>query len=111
MRALADDAFERRLTAHVFRHFGPKQELNSYGKIRLAVRRGIAKARSYGLLSESTVAAFVFLLFAVGQNFDAHPLAHLILTDTGIPPNMRIDGLVSAMTPNDWEAAATYRVR
>ena len=70
------------------------------------VRRGIARARSYGLTWESSITAFVVLMFVVAPNFDAHPLIRRVLTDEKVAPDLRVDQLWEETTDENWEAAA-----
>jgi hypothetical protein len=69
------------------------------------VRTGIARARSYGMTWESSITAFVVLMFVVAPNFDGHPLMTHILKDGSIEPDERIDRLCEQTTDSNWEAA------
>lgn len=70
------------------------------------VRAGIARARSYGMTWESTITAFVVLMFAVAPNFDSHPLIRRVLEDTEVKPELRIEQLWEQTTEENWEVAA-----
>lgn len=68
------------------------------------VENGIARARGYGMNYESALAAFIVILFEAAPNFDDHPLIQRILKDESVPPNSRIEELLSRATEQNWEA-------
>ena len=85
------------------------------------VRRGIQRGRVYSLTWESSLAAFVTLMFLVAPNFHADRLIHRMLTDSAIPPNERVDRICQwikepywkrmrgAYNPSAWVARAGSR--
>ena len=68
------------------------------------VQNGIARARSYGMTLESSLGAFVVLMFVAAPNFDSHPLIHRVLKDESIDPDSRIDQLWQRASEQNWEA-------
>jgi hypothetical protein len=74
--------------------------------LREMVRRGVERARAYGLTWESSLTAFVVLTFVVAPNFDGHPLIKRVLQDDDVEPDLRIDRLWELTTEENWEAAA-----
>lgn len=68
------------------------------------IKTGIAGARSYGMRWESSLGAFVVLMFVAAPNFDDHPLIQRILKDESIGPDSRIDQLWERTTDQNWEA-------
>lgn len=68
-------------------------------------RNGVARARRYGLTLESSIGAFVALMFEVAPNFDEHPLIRHALTDASVPPDERIDELPKRVPQAHWEEA------
>ncbi|MEW6730074.1 MAG: hypothetical protein AB1489_01935 [Acidobacteriota bacterium] len=68
------------------------------------VQTGIVRARKYGFEWESTIGAFVTLMFVAAPNFDDHPLILRILKDEKIPVHTRINELWSKTTEPNWEA-------
>ena len=68
------------------------------------VRNGIARARKYGISWESSIGAFVVLMFVTAPNFDEHPLIHRTLTDDSVEPNSRVDRMWERTTEENWEA-------
>ena len=70
------------------------------------VRKGIARARGYDVIWESTLTAFVAIMFVAAPNFDEHPLIQRVLKDDAIPPESRIDQLWDRTTDQNWEAVA-----
>ena len=67
------------------------------------VRNGIARARNYGMSWESSLTAFVVLMFVIAPNFDQHPNIQQVLKDTTIVPDERIDHLWERTSEEDWE--------
>jgi hypothetical protein len=70
------------------------------------VRRGVERARAYGLTWESSLTSFVVLMFVVAPNFDEHPLIKRVLQDNNVEPDLRIDRLWELTSEENWEAAA-----
>src|SRR5262245_14830183 len=54
------------------------------------VKQGITWAREYGMDWESSVTAFVVLLFVAAPNFDQHPLIQRVLKDERVEANSRM---------------------
>lgn len=118
-REVAEAAFERRVAAYVREEHGEEpvalasgeralRELDEEALLRL-VRRGIARARSHGMTWESTVTAFVVLMFTVAPNFDSHPLIRRALRDPSVEPDLRLEEIWDKVTAENWEAArASY---
>jgi hypothetical protein len=67
------------------------------------VRRAIEKGRLYSISLESSLAAFVTLMFVVAPNFDADPLVHRILTDSKIPANDRVSRACEWISNRHWK--------
>lgn len=73
------------------------------------VRSGIARARTHDLTWESTVTAFVVIMFTVAPNFDEHPLIRRALNDARFEPNARLDEMWDSTSNENWETArASY---
>lgn len=70
------------------------------------VRRGVERARAYGMTWESSITAFVVLTFVVAPNFDQHPVIRHVLADPDVPADTRLDGLWEQTTEENWQAAA-----
>jgi hypothetical protein len=69
------------------------------------VRDGIERARGYGMTFESSLAAFVVLMFVVAPNFDEHPVVQRRLSDEKVQADARVQGLAKEVPEADWEAA------
>ncbi len=69
------------------------------------IRNGISRARRYGISVESSLAAFVDLVFTVAPNFDEQAQIHAVLKDPSVPPDARVELLGEATLPQDWEQA------
>jgi hypothetical protein len=111
--------FERRLMAYLVENHEDAVVRLPTGEFRVAelpaellreiVRNGIARARSHDLTWESTVTAFVVIMFAVAPNFDEHPLIRRALKDARFEPNARLDEMWDSTTNENWETArASY---
>ena len=68
------------------------------------VRIGIKRARDYGMDWESSVIAFVVLMFVAAPSFDRHPLIQRVLKDERAEVNSRIDQLWERTSEENWEA-------
>lgn len=112
--SVADAAFVRRLAVHLRENHGDViVELpNQTSTVKQLpddvlwelVEKGIARARGYGMSWESTLTAFVALMFVAAPNFDDHPLIQRALKDDSVPPDSRIDHLWERTTDQNWEA-------
>jgi hypothetical protein len=68
----------------------------------------IARAVRYDLTWDTSITAFVAIMFAVAPNFDEQPAIRAVMNDERVPPNLRIDALWDRTTDDDWEEAALY---
>jgi len=75
-----------------------------YGRVHVA----IARAVRYDLTWDTSITAFVAIMFAVAPNFDEQPAIRAVMSDERVPPNLRIDALWDRTTDDDWEEAALY---
>ena len=69
------------------------------------VRLGIERARSYDFTWESSITAFIVLMFKVAPNFDQHPLIARALKDARFAPEERVEKIWERVTSKNWEAA------
>lgn len=69
------------------------------------INNGLARGRKYGLSWESSLTAFVALMFEIAPNFDEHPRIQQVLRDESVPPDSRIDMLLERISDQDWEEA------
>jgi hypothetical protein len=69
------------------------------------IENGIARARVYGLSFESSLSAFVTLMFVVAPNFDENPSIHQVLTDEKTETNSRLDNLWGRTSEENWATA------
>lgn len=112
---VADEAFAEQVVDHVL--WEHAEELVQIGEttlevaeisdvvLREMVREAIRRARSYGLRWESTLTAFVALMFVIAPNFDEHPLIQRVLRNDREPPDSRIDLLMAEISDESWDAA------
>ena len=114
-QARADADFKDRLARHILKEHAhvsvglPGRESKVVeipeGVLREMVGNGLARARGYGMRYESSLAAFVSLMFAVAPNFDEHPVIRRVLLDESEPPDLRIELFDEYVTNENWEAA------
>jgi hypothetical protein len=72
------------------------------------VQNGIARGRRYDLTSESSLAAFVAIMFVAAPNFDSHPLIQIVLQDPDVAPDRRIENLWRRISLQNWRAVEAY---
>ena len=113
---VADAEFVERLAVHVRAEhadapvFLPEGEttvgLLTDERLHEMVRRGVERARSYGITWESTLGAFVTIMFVAAPNFDEHPLIRRVLSDEKVDANARVERLWELTTEENWEVVA-----
>ncbi|MEW6210761.1 MAG: hypothetical protein AB1631_20520 [Acidobacteriota bacterium] len=113
-KATADAAFVRRVASYLREKHG--EVIVELPNATMAVkqipedmlcemaRKGVERAREYGMTWESSLTAFVVLMFVTAPNFDDHPLIQRAMRDESIPPDLRIDQLWERTTDQNWEA-------
>jgi hypothetical protein len=72
--------------------------------VREMVANGLARARRYGLTWESSLTAFVALMFTVAPNFDEQPAIHRVLMNDRLPPDERFE-LLQRIRDRHWRDA------
>src|SRR5215208_5758740 len=102
-RPVAEAAFVRRVVERLREHHAdtviqlPNEVILvkqiSDDRLYEMARFAIARAREYGMDWESSVTAFVVLMFVAAPNFDKHPLLQRVLRDERVAVNSRIDQL------------------
>ncbi|HEY6334111.1 MAG TPA: hypothetical protein VI756_32650 [Blastocatellia bacterium] len=115
---VADAAFAARLAKYLRANHADAVVRISSGAVAVArlpeatltkiVRSGMSRARGYGLTSESSLAAFIVLMFLAAPNFDAHPLIQRVLQDKDSEPDNRINNLWARVSPQNWKAVYGY---
>jgi hypothetical protein len=89
--------YENRMVIHLNKFFQPQCKLLGDAKLRETIHYGIARAKSYAIISERDVCKYIDLMLAFGRDFDKDPnysLAQQILTDKAIlDPTQRINKL------------------
>lgn len=115
LQSQAEAGFEKRVIRHILENHRYLAVRFPDRTIRVAeapekllceiIRNGIVRARSYGMKHESSLAAFVSLMFAVAPNFDDHPLIRGVLRNETEPPDSRIELFGEEVTDENWEEA------
>jgi hypothetical protein len=112
---VAEQAFIRRVVEHL-RQQHPEAVVQLAGEVllirqlgetqlRRLVGSGLARARALGMDWESSLMAFVVLMFVVAPNFDEHPLIQRVLKDERVAANARLGQLWERTSDENWEAA------
>jgi len=111
----AEERFVDRLVQHLREHHGQAtvklpgeiQQLENLSELTLKdlVRRGVARARAFGLTWESTITGFVAIMFEVAPNFDRTPVAQAVRQASLDISDARLNLLLAAATSDDWERA------
>jgi len=104
----AEAEFRRRVVAHLRKHHAEAIEEFGDEELDLLVQAGIAKARSYGLTWQLTIAGFVALMIEVGPNFDRFTPIQKLLADDRLPPDERFDRILKSLPAEVWERAAEF---
>ena len=115
IEAVAQENFVRRIAAHLLAEY-PKAVVNLPEDEKFTVdelpeetlhdliRVGIKRARGHQLTHESSIAAFVAVMFEVAPNFDTHRLSQVLLSDEEIEPNARLEELLNVLNEKNWES-------
>lgn len=115
MSAVAEANFERRLAAHIRQSYpasmvkppdGGEFSVSQLTEDALTglVRAGIAKSRKYEMSHESSIAAFVALMFDVAPNFDRFRLCAVLLDDEEKQADLRIEDILAVLSEKNYEA-------
>lgn len=75
-------------------------------KLRQMVEVGIGRARRNRLTMDTSITAFVALMFEVAPNFDEHPRVRQFLVERNTAPDDAIFQLSDYLTAKDWEEAS-----
>jgi hypothetical protein len=111
---ITEAAFERRIVDHLLQRHADEVVRLPAGERAIAelpdetlqgmVRTGVARARSYGLTWESSIFAFVTLMFVAAPNFDEHPIINHILKSVDVEPDLRVNKLWELTSEGTWAA-------
>ena len=111
LRPQADAEFVKRILQHLRKTKVGDVAATPDDLLFSRIRAALTRTRSYQFELESTLVAFVALMFEFSPNFDEHPKVHSILTDRKIPVESRIDELVLRMTDSDWDEVTSQSHR
>ncbi|AGY59790.1 DUF4123 domain-containing protein [Gloeobacter kilaueensis] len=101
--SLAEAAFVEKLLKHLRTHHEGSVSTLSDTELKSRVRFGLQQARRYGITWESSLTAFVGLMFEFAPNFDEHTRIKAVLNDPAIHPNRRVRALIGRTTVQDWQ--------
>lgn len=110
---LASTSFEGSVTEHLrkvhagvlVRFAGGQSAIGELpeAKLRRYARFAIEKGRGYGLIWQSSLAAFAAIAFVTAPNFDAHPAIRAELTNPLVPNNAKPDHLCAMVPETVWQ--------
>ena len=105
-------SFEDRMLEHVTEFFPEKCEKLGEKDTRETIRKGVLKARKYGVLSEYDMCIFIDVMFAYGDDFDVDPelpWAGEVLNDPAIwNPTYRVNRLFDAAMDHQKKGAKAH---
>ena len=107
-RDAASPCLADRLAADLRRDYVDETDELSDELLLDRVNYGIEGAKRYDLTTRRSIAAFVFLMFAVGPRFDAQPRVGRILSDRAKDPDVRIDLILALVPEADWLRARSF---
>ena len=112
---VSETAFEDRIVGFLLERYPALEVQISAGRktvkdldpedFRVMVQTGVLRAREYGMTRETSLTSFVMLMFVIAPNFDEHPQIRLILNNSKINPEERIDLICQQANDGMWEAA------
>lgn len=70
------------------------------------IKAGIAKARLFGLIDQSSVSIFVELLYIVGPSFYQHTLISPFFNQKALSSEASFEDMLATITPQQWENVA-----
>lgn len=110
----AEEAFQIRLAEYISEEFAdrPVQISTNVSNVEnlsdetllTLIQNGLKRGRTYGMTWESSLFAFVSLMFEFAPNFDEHPSIRRSLEDAEVEPDLRINYLLEQTNSADWEA-------
>lgn len=101
----AEKSFRRKVLEHLKAEHPESVEGVDEKDLEIMVANGIGRARSHGFTWESSVAAFVMLMFEVAPNFDQHPAFRQHLEDKKLEEMERIEAIFNFVTDEEWAEA------
>lgn len=106
IHAEVEAAYVRDMAAYLRREHADDVAALSDEELDRRAAIAIARALKYDLTWDSSITAFVAIMFSVAPNFDEQPAIRAVMNDESVPPNLRIDALWPRTTDDDWEEAA-----
>lgn len=101
----AERRFLVRLVDHLRQHHADIVAQFPEDILREMAESGLRRAKSHGLTEESSVTAFVSLMFEIAPNFDEHPTVRQVLEDEDLDADDRMEDLLEAVSEEEWEEA------
>lgn len=101
--AVAASAFVDRTAAHLRRFYPNAVASLSELELRARVIHCIARARAHGLTWEYSLTVFVAHMITLCPTFDRHPEVVRILEGSPLPPDERMDELLSEVPDAAWQ--------
>jgi hypothetical protein len=108
MEAVAASTFPERLIRYLREHHAAAIEAIDENVLKRRVAAGIARAEKHGLTLESTLTAFVTLMFEFAPDFDRQPAIKVVLENTDVDPDDRMELLTIQTSGDDWLDASLH---
>lgn len=109
LRADRERQRDVRLAEHLRAVHGDLVEGLSDEALIRRVHAGVRRAQAYGITWDSTLAAFLVLMFRAAPDFDEHPTVQAVLRFEDLEPDLRIDALMAVTDDEHWEQIAARR--
>lgn len=100
---------EVRLAEHLRDRHGDLVAGLSTDELLQRVRAGIRRAGAHGITWDSTLAAYLVLMFRAAPNFDEHPVVRAVLGHEELAPDLRLAALMEVTDDEHWEEIAAQR--
>ena len=101
-----EDEFVSFLVSHAKEEHPEVKEDYTDDELRIMVRGGIKKAKSYGFKHHDDITGFVAVMFEIAPNFDEQEQIKEVLEEEGLNANQKFDKLWSDIVPDEaWEEA------
>lgn len=104
----ADDELASKLLVGLREDHAPHVAGLSDEVVLKRIHYGLTRARRYNITRDSSLAAFVILMFVVTPHFDDYPRNKKILEDPTLRPDLRTKWLLRNTTNDEWDKAKQH---
>ena len=98
-------AYAREMAAYLRMEHAEDVAALSEDKLYTRVSIAIQRASRYDMTWDTSITAYVAIMFTISPTFDEQPAIRAVMNDESVPPNLRIDALWDRTTDDDWDEA------